>query len=84
MVEANKFKDYLTCATLHMLKQPIIIVFSWKTTIIYLKNLCLILNVQVPIQNFYFKLVNMYKFAHDRKPLIFIVVHLYKKKVKGY
>jgi len=50
-----------------MLKQPIGVTFSWKTTIIYSKNLYLILNVQVPIQNFYFKLVNMCKFAHDRK-----------------
>ena len=30
----------------------------WKTTIIYSKVLYLILNVQVSIQNFYFKLLN--------------------------
>jgi len=58
----------LTCATLHMLKQLIVVTFSWKTTIIYSKVLYLIiLNVQVSIQNFYFKLLNMCKFAHHRK-----------------
>jgi len=35
----------LTCATLHMLKQLIVVTFSWKTTIIYSKALYLILNV---------------------------------------
>jgi len=50
-----------------MLKQLIVVTFSWKTTIIYSKVLYLILNVQVSIQNFYFKLLNMCKFAHDRK-----------------
>lgn len=52
-----------------MLKQLIVVIFSWKITIIYSKVLYLILNVQVPIQNFYFKLLNMCKFAHDRKTL---------------
>ena len=49
----------LTCASLHMLKQLTVITFSWKTTIIYLKVLYLILNVQIPIQNLYFKLLNI-------------------------
>jgi len=35
-----------------------------KTTIIYLKDL---LNVQVPIHNFYFKFLSMCNFAHDRQ-----------------
>jgi len=35
--------------------------FSWKTTIIYSKVLYLILNIRVPIQNFYHKLPNMCK-----------------------
>jgi len=43
--------------------------FFKKITIIYLKVLYLILNIQVLIQNLYFKLCNMNKFAYDRKSL---------------
>jgi len=50
-----------------MLKQLIVVTFFLKITIIYSKNLYLILKVQVPTQNCYFKLLNMCKFAHDRK-----------------
>jgi len=66
-----------------MLKQLIVVTFSWKTTIIYSKVLYLILNVQVSIQNFYFKLLNMCKFAHDRKTLIFFTEHIFQKKIDG-
>jgi len=52
-----------------MLKQLIVITFSWKTKIIYSKVLYLILNVQISMQKFYFKLLNMCKFAHDRKTI---------------
>jgi hypothetical protein len=52
-----------------MLKLLIVVTFFWKTTLIYSKVLYLILNVQVPLKNFYFKLLNMCKFAHDRKTL---------------
>ena len=41
--------------------------FFSEAIIIYSKVLYLILNVQVPIQNLYFKLFNMCKFAHNRK-----------------
>jgi hypothetical protein len=34
-----------------------------------LKNYILIENTQVPNQRYYFKLLNMCKFAHDRKTL---------------
>jgi len=59
-----------------MLKQLIVVTFSWKITIIYSKVLYLILNVQVSIQNFYFKLLNMCKFANDRKTLILIIHYM--------
>jgi len=60
-----------------MLKQLIVGIFFFKTTIIYLKFLYLILNIQVLIQSFYFELLNMYKF---KKP-IYIMFILVKKKV---
>jgi len=67
----------LTCATLHVLKQLIVVFFFWKTTIIYLKVLYLILNAKVPIQNLYFKLLNMCKFAHDRKTQLTMIRSLF-------
>jgi len=41
--------------------------FLLKPIIIYQKVIYLIQNVQVPMQNYYFKFLNMCKFAHDRK-----------------
>ena len=45
--------------------------FLLKPTIIYQKFIYLIQNVQVPMQNYYFKFLNMCKFAHDRKTHLF-------------
>ena len=66
------FRVCLTCVIVHVLKQLIVVTFFWKISIIYSKVLYLILNVQVPIQNFYLQLFYMCKFAHDRKTLVFI------------
>jgi len=46
------------------------------------KILYLILNVQVLIQNFYFELLNVCKFAHDRKTHMTIITKHFK--VKNY
>lgn len=46
--------------------------FFWKTTIIYSKVLNLILNVQVPIQSFYFKLL-----------IVQICLHMIEKSLKN-
>jgi len=62
------------------LKQLIVGIYFWKITIIYSKVLYLIINVQVQIQNFYFKLSNMCKFAHDRKTHIVKVGLTNRKK----
>jgi len=40
-----------------------------------LKKLYLILNLQVSIQVFYFKLLNIYTFAHNRKFLKINIMH---------
>jgi hypothetical protein len=37
----------------------------------------LIQNAQVLIQTYHFKFLNMYKFAHDRKTLIIIVIVIF-------
>jgi len=34
---AFTYQVCLTCTTLHMLKQLIVVTFSWKTTVIYSK-----------------------------------------------
>jgi len=46
----NFLRVCLRYATLHMLKQLIIVTFSWKTTIMNSEVLYLILNVQISIQ----------------------------------
>jgi len=61
-----------------MLKQQLIVV----TIVIYSKKTYLILNVQIPIQNFHFNLPNMCKFAHDRKPKKKNYKSLIKKSLK--
>jgi len=50
-----------------MLKLTKISKFLLKTTIIYWKVTYKIQNVQVSMQIYYFKLLIMCKFAHDRK-----------------
>jgi len=56
-----KLRVCLTCATLHMLKQLIVVNYFWKTTIIYSKVLYLTL-----------KTTNMYKFQYKISILNFI------------
>jgi len=59
----------LTCGMLYMLKQLKLTNFYWKSTISYWKVIYLIQNIQVLMPSYYFKLPNMCKFVHDRKPV---------------
>jgi hypothetical protein len=75
------FKDLFNKYNIIMLMQLKVIIFLLKNNNYLLNIKYLLQNAQVPIQIYYFKLLNMCKFAYDRKTQ-FLIVRILQLKQK--